>query len=230
MMFSGATAKVREALYGIWARTRDGDTMYHSTGTGFMIAPGYIVTNAHVLRRRADQGGAPHGELLTIRSPDVGMNCEVAHLVAEDRERDIAIIGVAEPRVARCVTIEEDYVPSGTNIGSLGFPLSTIQHSDNGDVYNLIERFQGAYISALFTDSPPNRQLKWYEVDREMYEGSSGCPGFLTSGRVVAMNCKVRREEDEDESIPLEKRRRLEISLWVPSVDVLEYARIHGIL
>jgi S1-C subfamily serine protease len=227
-MFSGATAQIRESLYGIWARTRDGDTMHHSTGTGFMVAPGYIVTNAHVLRRRGFD--ALHSELLTIRSPDVGMNCEVASLVAEDRDRDIAILRIDEPRSFRCVTLEKGLVPSGTSVGSLGFPLSAIQHREEGDVYNLIERFQGAYVSALFTDNVAGRQIKWYEVDREMYEGSSGCPGYLTDGKVVAVNCKVRREEDEDESVPLEKRPRLEISLWIPSTDVIQFARAHGVL
>ncbi|MCX6648731.1 MAG: serine protease [Candidatus Bathyarchaeota archaeon] len=229
-MFSQATAQIRESLYGIWARTRDGDTMHHSTGTGFMITPGVIVTNAHVIHRRADEGGQMHAELLTIRSPDVGMNCEVARLIAEDRERDIACLRIEKSRSSRCVTLEGGYVQSGTNIGSLGFPLSTIQHNDSGDVYNLIERFQGAYVSALFTDRLLDRQLKWYEVDREMYEGSSGCPGYLVNGGVIAVNCKVRREENEDETIPLEKRNRLEISLWVPSVDVIEFARAHGVL
>ena len=229
-MFSQATAQIRESLYGIWARTRDGDTMHHSTGTGFMITPGIIVTNAHVIHRRAEEGGQMHTELLTIRSPDVGMNCEVASLVAEDRDRDLACLRIEKSRTPRCVILEDRYVQSGTNIGSLGFPLSTIQHNDDGDVYNLIERFQGAYVSALFTDRLPNRQIKWYEVDREMYEGSSGSPGYLANGRVIAVNCKVRREENEDESVPLEKRNRLEISLWIPSVDVLEFAKAHGIL
>ncbi|HIH89570.1 TPA: trypsin-like peptidase domain-containing protein [Candidatus Bathyarchaeota archaeon] len=227
-MFSEATAQIRESLYGIWARTRDGDTMHHSTGTGFMISPGYIVTNAHVLRRRGFD--ALHSELLAIRSPDVGMNCEATSLLAEDRDRDIAILRIEKPRASRCVTLLDGFASSGTSIGSLGFPLSEVQHKGDSDVYNLIERFQGAYLSSRFSESVSGRQITWYEVDREMYEGSSGCPGYLTDGRVVAVNCKVRREEDEDESVPLEKRRRLEISLWIPSLDVIRFARTHGAL
>jgi hypothetical protein len=227
-MFEQATGQIRESLYGIWARTREGDTMHHSTGTGFMIAPGYIVTNSHVLRRRGED--RKHDELLAIRSPDVGMNCEAASLVAEDRSRDIAILEVKKPRSSRCVALFEGFVPSGTSIGSLGFPLSTVQHKGDGDVYNLIERFQGSFVSARFTEEISGRKITWYEVDREMYEGSSGCPGYIADGRVVAVNCKVRREEDEDESIPLEKRRRLEISLWIPSPDVIDFARTHGVL
>jgi hypothetical protein len=226
-MFEQATAQVRESLYGIWARTCEGDTMHHTTGTGFMIAPGYIVTNSHVLRRRGED--RRHGEFLAIRSPDVGMNCEAASFVAEDRGRDIAILEVKKPRSSLCVTLFEDFVPSGTSIGSLGFPLSTVQHKGNEDVYNLIERFQGSFVSARFAEDVSGRKFMWYEVDREMYEGSSGCPGYLADGRVVAVNCKVRREEDE-ESVPLEKRQRLEISLWIPSSDVIDFARAHGVL
>jgi hypothetical protein len=35
-----------------------------------------------------------------------------------------------------------------------------------------------------------------------MYEGSSGCPRYLADGRIAAVNCKVRREENEEESVP----------------------------
>jgi S1-C subfamily serine protease len=226
-MFEGAVAQIRESLYGIWARTREGDTMHHSTGTGLMIAPGFIVTNSHVLRRRGED--AIHDELLAIRSPDVGMNCEVAEVVADDRVRDVAILKIEKPRSARCVKLFEGYVQSGTGIGSLGFPLSTVQQRDGVDVYNLIERFQGSYVSARFTEDVSGRKITWYEVDREMYEGSSGCPGYLADGSVVGVNCKVRREENEDENVPLEKRRRLEISLWIPSPDVINFARAHGV-
>lgn len=45
-----------------------------------------------------------------------------------------------------------------------------------------------------------------------MYERSSGCPGYLTNGRFIAVNTKVRREE-ADRSVPLNKRNRLGISL-----------------
>jgi hypothetical protein len=121
-------------------------------------------------------------------------------------------------------------VKSGTSIGSLGYPLSTVQHKGDGDVYNLIERFQGSYVSARFVEEDSGRKITWYEVDREMYEGSSGCPGFLSDGSVIAVNCKVRREENEDENIPLENRRRLEISLWIPSPDVISFARVHRVL
>jgi len=228
-MFSQATTQIREALYGIWARTRDGDVIHHSTGTGFMIAPGIIITNSHVLHRKGGAGDPRHSEFLAIRSLDVGKNAEVASLVAEDRDRDIACLRIENPRSIRCVALEDRLVQSGTNMGSLGFPLSTIQHKEDGDVYNLIERFQGAYVSALFTDNVAMRQIKWYEVDREMYEGSSGCPGYLTNGRVIAVNCKVRREEDEDD-VQLEKRTRLEISLWIPSTDVKQFAISQGVM
>jgi len=227
-MFERATAQVRESLYGIWARTREGETMHHSTGTGFMISPGFIVTNSHVLRRRGKD--TLHDELLVIRSPDVGMNCEAAKVIADDRARDLAILKVEKPRSVQCVKLFEGFVQSGTSMGSLGFPLSTVQHGDTGDVYNLIERSQGSFVSAKFVEDVSGRKITWYEVDREMYEGSSGCPGYIADGRVIAVNCKVRREVDEDENVPLEKRHRLEISLWIPSPDVISFARAYGAL
>jgi len=68
-------------------------------------------------------------ELLVIGSPDIGKNTETATLVAEDRDSDIACLRIEKPRSTRCVALEDGLAPSGTNMGSLGFLLATIQHT-----------------------------------------------------------------------------------------------------
>jgi hypothetical protein len=49
VMFNQANLQIRESLYGIWAKTLQKKTIHHSYGSGFMIAPNYIITTAHVL-------------------------------------------------------------------------------------------------------------------------------------------------------------------------------------
>ncbi len=53
-MFNPATSMIRESIYGIWSRTPEGTVTHHGTGSGFMIAPGYMIGNSHVLHRNGE--------------------------------------------------------------------------------------------------------------------------------------------------------------------------------
>ena len=227
-MFKDAAARIRESLYGIWARTLRGSETTHGNGSGFMIAPGYIVTNSHVLHQDGDVNAAFHAEFLVIRSPDIGRDAEPTAFVAEDRVRDLALLRIAKPRSERCVALEDGLVAAGTVCGSLGFPLPKVVSTPNGFSLNLIERFQGAYISSLFTEALSGKRITGYEVDREMYRGSSGCPGFVSSGRVIGVQSRVRRDEGSPGAA--EAGKTLEISLWIPSVDVIAFGRANGVI
>ena len=62
-----------------------------------------------------------------------------------------------------------------------------------------------------------------------MYPGSSGCPGFTVNGDVVGMQSKVRNKED-DPSLSFAERSELDISLWVPSQDIVNFISNEGII
>ncbi len=63
-----------------------------------------------------------------------------------------------------------------------------------------------------------------------MYKGSSGCPGFLSNGRVFGMHnasfIDQPRQISEQEA---RQEIRLAISLWVPAKDILEFAKRNNI-
>jgi hypothetical protein len=102
-----------------------------------------------------------------------------------------------------------------------------------GKMFNLVERFQGANISAFLTQADPSgRQLSYYETDALMYKGSSGCPGFLMNGNVFGMHIRSAIERSNqggnpDVKAPLETR--LAISIWVPSMDIIAFAKDNGV-
>ena len=67
-----------------------------------------------------------------------------------------------------------------------------------------------------------------------MYNGSSGCPGFLTNSKVFGMHNKVAiappKEIPEASSNMREQTvTRLAISFWVTSMDIITIAKDHGL-
>jgi S1-C subfamily serine protease len=228
-MFSEACGLVRESLYGVWGRTTIGDRVYHTPSSGFMISPGVVMTNAHSVHLDGDVTKPVNKELDVIRSPDIGKQAESTTLLGEDTARDLALLRVKNPRSTRCVTLENRVIPSGTLCGSLGFPLPKVLSTPTGPQIVLVERFQGAFISAYVVDNLTGKPLPWYEVDKQIYGGGSGCPGFLENGNVVGIMSRVRDPESESD-IPPEKRHHLEISCWIPSPEAMSFARRFGVL
>jgi S1-C subfamily serine protease len=224
-MFRTATAQIREALYGIIARSSLGATTNHCLGSGVMVAPGFVVTNAHILHLDGDVGNGGHRTFEVIRSPDIGKNAVSATLVREDTVRDLAMLKIEGGSSGQCVFLAQDVVASGVSCGSLGFPLSVVA-SENGRVsYGFTERFQGAFISAYITERVLDRLISWYEVDRVMYGGSSGCPFFTQDGKVVGLQARVRNSEKNVNS----SQNFLAISLLIPSPEVLAFIKSCGV-
>ncbi len=228
-MFSLVTAEIREALYGIIARTNQGAQTVHSMGSGIMIAPNYVITNSHILHQDGDFKKDNHKEIEVIRSPDIGKNCTRATLFKEDTIRDLALLKIEGQNSNRCVSFEDRTVPSGTNCGSLGFPLSTVELRNGGLSYGLTERFQGAFISAYFTETVSDREISWYEVDRVMYGGSSGCPFYLENAKVIGLQTRVRTDVSGGGTSE-DKRNYLAISLLIPSSEIVRFAKDCGVV
>ncbi len=223
-MFRYAAANIREALYGIIGRTNLGSSTNNCMGSGIMVAPNLIVTNAHILHLEGNPNNKNHSELMVIRSPDIGQDALPAQLIREDTVRDIALLKIDSPTPRPYALLEADRVPSGTSCGSLGFPLSSVASNNGNLLYSFIERFQGAYISAHITEVVAGRQLSWYEVDRVMYGGSSGCPFFTENGKVIGLQTRVRNSDGNPHG-----NNFLAISLLIPSPDVLAFLRSCGV-
>lgn len=221
VMFHQAAAEIREALYGIIARTNLGATTNHAMGSGIMVAPNVVVTNAHILHLDGNIASAVHGEFLVIRSPDIGKSAVTARLLKEDPVRDLAILRIEDTTNRQSAIFEERIIPSGTSCGSLGFPLSTVVSQNGGVSYSFTERFQGAFISAYITERVGDRLLPWYEVDRVMYGGSSGCPFFTQEGKVIGLQTRVRNADKTATGT----QNFLSISLLIPSQEVIAFMK-----
>ena len=185
-MFANSSAIVHESVYGVLGFSQVGPNQVNAAnGTAFMIAPGVIVTAAHFVHVGNNLTNPVHTHFEAIRAPDVGQPMENAVFIAEDSVRDIALLRLQNPRSSVSVALTTVRLPIGTSCGSLGFPLARVTFTSAGRSINLIQRFQGASISAFPTQQHPSgRALDFYETDALMYSGSSGCPGFLRDGLV----------------------------------------------
>jgi S1-C subfamily serine protease len=243
-MFKEACKKNREAIYGVRSYSQISKTQVGGLGSGFAIAPGILVTVGHLVHLDNDPKRI-HTNFEVIRSPDIGKQMETATLVTEDPNHDIALLKINNPRSKQFLTLEPNQVTTGTSCGSLGFPLGELtQPAPDKIQIGLIERFQGSYISAFHKDkSWSGKFCDYYEIDSSMYNGSSGCPGFLPNSNVIGMqsqsmlgnnaadnlrnaDAKVRRIKGGKKPIP---NSQLSISMWVPSMDIISFARHNNV-
>lgn len=225
-MFRKANKTIRNAIYGVLCQSPVGNNQVNfGNGTAFMIAPGICATAAHVLHIEGDRSKPLHQKIEVIRAPDIGSAMRVAVFIAEDIERDIALIRIVEPTDTTCVTLYRSIQERGTSCGSLGFPLSNVTEVNHQMAFNLVERFQGAYISAFQKlNSPSNTPYDFYETDALMYGGSSGCPGFTLEEKIFGMHVATISEGEVKSN-----NNRLAIALWVPSPDIISFALKHQI-
>lgn len=234
-MFEQACSEIRNAVYGVLGTSQIGkNRINYTNGTAFMIAPGILATAAHLVHVEGDPGKPVHQVFEVIRAPDIGQKPELAELVSEDTVRDVALLRIRNPRSLACVTLKQEGVPIGSICGSLGFPLARVTFTQTGKGFHLVERFQGANVSAFQTQTHPSgRTLPYYETDAIMYKGSSGCPGFLVDSIVFGMHVKsVIERPSKTGGSTVAKRQpetRLAISLWVPSTEIIAFAKSNGV-
>ncbi len=225
-MFRDTCKIIRESIYGVLCQSPAGvDDIKFGNGTAFMIAKGVCVTAAHVLHIDGNRSKPLHKKIEVIRAPEIGTPMLRAKLIAEDIDRDIALIEIIHPHNDVTLTLHNSKIDNGTACGSLGFPLAEVAFVKNEISFNLVERFQGAYISAFQRFALPRRViLGFYETDAIVYGGSSGCPGFTNDGNIFGMVVGTALEESSSR-----KSTRMSISRWVPSMDIIAFAKANGV-
>jgi hypothetical protein len=136
-----------------------------STGTGFVVAPGRALTNAHVIEG-----------CRTVRVRNAGGTDLTARVLASDRERDLALVEVPAEAGPPLAFRREAMIRRGEGVVTYGFPLAGMLSS--GPTLTTGE------ISALAGLSDNQRQ---YQISAPVQPGNSGGPLLDMGGNVVGV-------------------------------------------
>ena len=136
------------------------------SGTGFVIHPGYVVSNRHVA-----QAGSSFG----IVQPGDAKVEYAASVVAIADDLDLALFR-CEPLAAPAVGLNGDAPRRGSEVMVLGFPFSDVLGKSLKAVRGSIFGF----------DDDAKRQMVMYEASTN--PGNSGGPVCDNTGRVIAIH------------------------------------------
>lgn len=141
---------------------KPGSIATSATGTGFLVAPGALVTNAHVVEN--------------CRS--VSVNASIAELLAVDMQSDLALLSVPEPtsggaalklRSGRGLRLADDVLVAG-------YPLSDILASGLSVTTGGVSSLSGL-----------NGDRRHFQITAPVQPGNSGGPVLDEFGNVVGV-------------------------------------------
>jgi S1-C subfamily serine protease len=136
------------------------------SGTGFVIAPGYLLTNQHVI--------AGPGRIVVLASG--GEDETPAELVAEDEEHDMALLRVAGAAAeAPPLALAPSQAGRGARVAAFGYPL--------GNALGKGLKLTTGVVSGAPEASADNMYL----LDCRINPGNSGGPLCDRQGRVLGM-------------------------------------------
>jgi S1-C subfamily serine protease len=160
-----------------------------SSGTGFLVAPGLVATNAHVI----DDEFIPDLEVRFV-SADEKHNAPLkAELLYDDPERDLAFLAV-----------KTDLKPlrvAGTYAFRKGEDITVIGNPGFGDGQVL----ENAISRGVMSTKTQIEGRNFYQLGIAINPGNSGGPVFDSSGRVIGVaTLKASKQEATGFSIPIE--------------------------
>lgn len=170
---------------------QDGRIRGNSTGTGFVIAPGYVATNDHVVR-------LPAGCQRRVVVPEGSWkNLLKARVVWQSRELDLAIIHVPKlrrPTVTLSALGSAQTPGKGERVAAIGFPTVSdkmLQAKTTGNRAHLVSTFTQGTVSKVVVGTVPNTgsiERPMIQHTASINKGNSGGPLFNMCNEVVGVN------------------------------------------
>lgn len=187
-------AKIKRSVVAVGTYMAVRATQKQPRGTGFVVSANHVITNAHVVPRKLDEG---RRETIAIYRPAADNRTAMrrAKLVAADREHDLALLrfdGGALPAVTLGRTSE---IREGQWAAFTGYPLV--------NALGLFAATHRATVAALAPIAAPvgtgkeltpemikrlSSPFNILQLDATAYPGSSGSPVYNTdSGRIIGV-------------------------------------------
>jgi S1-C subfamily serine protease len=166
VMYQPKDARLVESIRHVQQHLDNKDVI--SSGSGFLVTTGgHVLTNRHVV----DGAGK-----IVIRVPGTKDTIS-AEVVAQDAERDLALLKVALPKAGwlQPLALRVGDLRRGASVALFGYPL--------GDALGANLKFTAGTISAL----PEESNNEMYLLDATVNPGSSGGPLCDQRGNVVGL-------------------------------------------
>jgi serine protease Do len=134
-------------------------------GSGVLWPQGFVVTNAHVVRRPD----------VTLRLVDG--RCMHARVLARDSDADLALLGVPATGLPSATSAEPESVRIGSFVAAVGHPLGV----------------RGALTTGIVCAIGPidRSGRSWIQADLRLAPGNSGGPLADAAGCVVGLNSRA---------------------------------------
>ena len=140
----------------------------NSFGSGFMVAPGYVLTAQHLLE----------GKDLAYVGPNAQRKWIKARVVKTNTNLDLALLQV--PLDAPALTLADwRDVPIGLEVFALGYPLPALQGFSKKITEGIINGNRG--------NQEDLSQQRFFQFSAEVSKGNSGGPVIASDGNVVGM-------------------------------------------
>ena len=144
-----------------------------SWGSGFVVAPGYLLTAHHVVREHSRWLVGPVGTTATGRPRWLP-----AELLKADPARDLALLRIPETLPALAMH-PQPTVPIGLEALVIGFPQPRVQGASRKITQGIVNGYrqnEGAQADA-----------GWLQISAEVSQGNSGGPVLAADGTVIGM-------------------------------------------
>jgi S1-C subfamily serine protease len=144
-----------------------------SWGSGFVVAPGYLLTAHHVVREHTRWLVGPVGTTATGRPRWLP-----AELLKTDPARDLALLRIPETLPALALHPQPN-VPIGLEALVIGFPQPRIQGASRKITQGIVNGYR--HNEGTQTDQG------WLQISAEVSQGNSGGPVLAGDGTVIGM-------------------------------------------
>jgi len=163
-----------------------------SHGSGFAVANGRFVTNAHVVR-----DAALDDDLRVAIVPPEGGGAVFGRIIAMDAQKDLALVATDSPMPLPPLALAGGPPPDSGEVAAVGYPMN-------------VDRAQGLSIEDIFAAQPPVKSRGYLSGSRpsRMFEtllhtapiarGNSGGPLLDACGRVIGVNSFGAESESAD--------------------------------
>ncbi|MDR1977220.1 MAG: S1 family peptidase [Synergistaceae bacterium] len=208
----------------VWVVTEDDDSI--GNGSGFLVADGIVMTNAHVVKDLG-KGGKVYvlNERLPLREATI---VKIVHDKTEDEEvggRDFALLRFTTPKSAKLPTLSFNFdVKRMDRVSAWGYPVMVtkfdkstrgLREGDSGGLVSAPVVYTEGTVSTIVTDRLGSAIIHTAAIAG----GNSGGPLVNGRGEVVGINTWGYKEDDEGAFL----------NMSIPANDIVAFLRENGV-